>query len=480
MSETFILLVGVAAVVVLGLGRLVRSKVVRHLAGAFAFLAAAAFAQWAVLAARIGGRWEVWSDVLILLALGYLLARVLLLVVFEWLLAQRMSVTVPRLARDVAALALYLVVVASVLRYALNMNIGGLLAGTAVITVVLGFALQETLGALLAGLALAWERRFEAGTWVEVDGIVGEVEELGWRSLVLRTRLGERVLIPNSLVARARARLYGEGAQPAAVAVTVGVAYAASPHTVKDVLAQVTADLPHVLANPTPQVLVREFADSSIVYECRLWTREPWKSAEIKDVFYTRVHAALARGGMEIPFPQRSLHVVRGRKPADPARMSRDALAACGLFAGLPEDALALLASTAHWQAFAPGEPVVREGDASRALYVVALGEAVVVHGRHEVARVGPGEVFGEMAFLSGAPRAATVRAASALAVVEVDSHALGALLVEHRELAEELAHRMAKRQQELAARDAVIEEVAAPRGLAAVLRDRLLRLIGG
>jgi small-conductance mechanosensitive channel len=480
MSESFILLVGVAALVVLGLGRLVRSQVLRQLAGAIALFGLAALAQWAVMASGVGGRWEVWSHVVILLALGYLLARLLLLVVFEWLLAQRMGVVVPRLARDVAALLLYVLVVASVLRYALNMNVGGLLAGTAVITVVLGFALQETLGALLAGLALAWERRFEAGTWVEVDGVVGEVEELGWRSLVLRTRLGERVLIPNSQVAKARARLYGDGAQPVAVPVRLGVAYGAPPHDVKVVLARAAADLPLVLADPAPQVLVREFAESAVTYECRLWTHEPWKAADVADAFYTRAHAALARAGMEIPFPQRSVRMVAPPDAGDAGRANREALAGCALFSGLPEDALALLAATSAWQSFAPGEPVVREGEASRALYVVAGGEAVVVHGGREVARMGAGEVFGEMAFLSGAPRAATVRAAGALAVVEVDSRALAALLAERRELAEELANRMARRQQDLAARDAAVEEAVAPKGLAALLRERLLRLIGG
>jgi len=96
------------------------------------------------------------------------------------------------------------------------------------------------------------------------------VEELGWRSLVLRTRLGERVLIPNSVVARARARLLGDGEQVVAVPVRLGVAYGVPPHAVKEVLRRVAADLPMVLADPPPQVLVREFADSAVVYECRL------------------------------------------------------------------------------------------------------------------------------------------------------------------------------------------------------------------
>src|SRR3972149_7444249 len=148
MSATFSLLVGGAALAVLGFGRLVRSQVLRHLAGALAFLGVAALAQWLVLTTKVGGRWELWSGVAVLLALGYLLAKLALLVVFEWLLAQRMRVVVPRLARDVVALLLDVRGGATGARLRLNMNVGGPLAGAAVVTVVLGFALQETLGAL--------------------------------------------------------------------------------------------------------------------------------------------------------------------------------------------------------------------------------------------------------------------------------------------------------------------------------------------
>jgi small-conductance mechanosensitive channel/CRP-like cAMP-binding protein len=480
MGETFYLLVSVLCFLLLGFGRLVRLQVLRRLIGALVFLGAASLGQWVVVATRVGGRWEEWADVVLLLAFGYMAARLSLLAFFEWLLGKHMGVVVPRLARDVAALLLYVLTAAVVLRYALGLNVGGLLTGTAVLTVVVGFALQETLGTLFAGLALAWEQRFEAGNWVEVDGITGEVEELGWRSLVLRTRLGERVLIPNSTVARARARLLGDGEQAVAVPVHLGVAYGVPPHVVKGVLARVAADVPQVLTNPSPQVLVREMADSAVVYECRLWTHRSWLAADLVDAFYTRAHAALGRAGMEIPFPQRTVHLVKERPGEDPVRMSRQALARCVLFAGLPEDALERLASTAHWQVYAPGEAVVREGEASRALYVVAQGEAAVVHAAQEVARVGEGEVFGEMAFLSGAPRTATVRAAGELGLVEVDSEALRALLVEHADLTEELANRMAARQQELAARDALAGEEAGHRGLASFLRERLLRLLTG
>ena len=196
------------------------------------------------------------------------------------------------------------------------------------------------------------------------------------------------------------------------------------------------------------------------------------------DEFLTRAHAALARAGMEIPLPQRSVRMVEAKPGADRVAMGLEALERCDLFGGLPESALKLLAGTARWQEFAPGEAVVREGDASRALFVVARGEAVVERGGKDIARVGEGEVFGEMAFLSGESRTATVRAGSALAVVEVDSQALGALLFHQNELAAELADRMAARQHEFAAHEARAGEATERKGLTSYLLERLQRLV--
>ena len=480
MGDTVILLVGGAALATLVVGRILHSHVVPRVAGGLAFLAATAAAQWVVQASHAGATWVEWADASVLLAIGYLAMRLALLLVFEWLLIRRFELKVPRLALDLIGIVLYLLIAAAILRAALGLEVSTLLSSAALLTVVVGFALQETLGTLLSGLALTWEQKLATGSWVEIDGVVGEVQALGWRSLVLRTTLGERVMFSNSQVARARVRLLGEGEHVVAVAVRLGVAYDAPPHAVKQVLGRVASDLPLVLAHPAPRVLVQEFADSAVVYQCQLWTREPWRAVDITDGFLTCAHAALARAGMEIPFPQRSIRMVAEKVGADRVAMSLEALERCDLFAGLPESAVKLLAGTARWQEFAPGEAVVGEGEASRAMFVIARGDAVVERGGKEIARVAEGDVFGEMAFLSGAPRAATVRADSALSVVEIDSHALGALLFHQSELAEELANRMAARQQEIAAREALAGETVERRSLTGFLLERLQRLVVG
>ena len=478
-SWLFPLVVAGLPILLLAIGGLLRLQSIRRIKGGLALLALAGIAHWVVELAG-SERWQLYADVAILLALGYLVIRVLSLITFEWLLAQRMGVTVPVLARDLVTLVLVLLMAAVVLRAVLGIEVGALLATSAVVTVVVGLALQETLGTLLSGLSLAWEKRLATGDWVEVDGIVGEVREMGSRSLLLRTHLGEQVAVPNSQVARARLRLLGDGGEAAAFATDIGVAYDVAPHHVKHVLLGVLEDLPLTVAEPVPQVLVKSFADSAVVYECRVWTRWPWLDGEIRDELLTRAWAALARHGIEIPFPQRTLRFAQPSASGGALQRSRLALSRCELFSGLEGQALELLAAASRPLTFAPGEAVVHEGEASSALYVVARGEAVVLKGRDEIARVHVGDVFGEIAFLSEAPRSATVRAVGGLEVVEVGSEALRALLSEYAGLAEELANRMVSRQREMAAREEVASAAESRPGLARFLLERLQRLVSG
>lgn len=476
---TWLLLAGVALTIA-AFGRLRPLRLLRRLTGALLILAVACLVRFAVVLAGDPEPWAVRADVLPVLALGYLAARGALVALFEWLLAGRLRLETPRLARDVVALILYLVVAAGILHAMLGIQVGALLTTSAVLTVVIGLALQETLGTLLAGLALSWEHRLDGGEWVEVGGRVGQVEELGWRSLVLRTVLGERILIPNSEVARSRLRLLGQGREPVGVAVRLGVAYAHAPERVTAVLESVCRDLPLAVADPPSVVLTAEFADSAIIYECRCWTRQPWREAALRSQLLTRAWSALARSGMEIPFPQRTVHLAPRKRPEAGDSLLREALAACDLFHGLPEDALESLSGGSRLLRFAPSETVIREGDASHSLFVLAAGRAVVSRRGTEVGRLDPGQVFGEMAFLTGSPRSATVRAEGVLKVVEVDSAALADLLRQSPELADDLARRVSQRQDAAQALDRP-QGTDAPQeeSLVGWLKRRLLRLIG-
>jgi small-conductance mechanosensitive channel/CRP-like cAMP-binding protein len=419
------------------------------------------------------------AEVVLVLALGFLVARGCLLVIFDWVLVRRMGISPPRLVREVVALVVYLVLGAILLR-SLGVEVTGLIATSAVLTVVVGLALQQTLGNLLAGLALAWEQQLTIGTWIEIDGRVGVIEQTGWRSLLIRTRLDEKLLVPNSEVGGVTIKILGSGAWPAAVAVRFGVAYGVAPDAVKELITAVVTDIPGVLANPAPRVLTVEYADSAVVYECRMWTLSPWRREDLNDQLLTRAHQALARAGMEIPFPQRTLHLAPQPPSSDTETRRLDAISGSALFGGLPREALAAMAGCSRILRFAPGEAVVRVGDRSTALYLIATGEAAIEINGRVAAQVEAGEVFGEVAFLTGDRRTATVRAVNAaIEVVELDESSLRSLLEHHPELADQLAEKMAARQRfDETLRDAS-GAVVSPAGMVAQLKRQLLRFVG-
>jgi hypothetical protein len=235
-----------------------------------------------------------------------------------------------------------------------------------------------------------------------------------------------------------------------------------------------------VLADPPPRILTLEYADSAIVYECRIWTHTPWRRDDHRDQLLTRAHQALSRAGMEIPFPQRTLHRAPRRSETDTPERRLKVLAESQLFGHVPTDALSAMAQCSRIRRFAPGEAVVRGGDPSTAMHLIASGQAVVEHDRREIARIGPGDFFGEMAFLTGGRRTATVRAAeSAIEVVELDDSSLRSLLEDRPELAHEIAEKMAARQLH---GDSLRDEsgaVVSPAGMVAQLKRHLLRFVG-
>jgi CRP-like cAMP-binding protein len=287
-------------------------------------------------------------------------------------------------------------------------------------------------------------------------------------------------LIPNSDVAAARLTILGSGERPVAVPVRLGVAYRVPPDAAKEILRRVASDIPGIVSDPAPRILTVEFADSAVVYECRLWSHTAWRREDVTDTFLTRAHAALTRAGMEIPFPQRTLHRSPPPEIRDTVERRRSVLAGSELFGELEAEALDMLAEESCLRRFAPGESIVRAGEESTALYLVASGSATVDQEGRRIGRLAPGDFFGETAFLAGVPRTATVRADEVpVEAIEIDDACLRPILEDHDELADDLAEKMATRRLEA---DELRDETGAlisPAGLVTQFRRHLLRIIG-
>src|SRR5437773_1283388 len=125
-------------------------------------------------------------------------------------------------------------------------------ATTAVGAVVIGFALQDTLGNLFAGLAIQIEKPFRVGHWVRVGDIDGMVSQVTWRATKVRTKDGNFVIVPNSVVARDAIMNYSEPSPETRIQVEVGVSYDVPPNDVKAVIRAAIKEEPFLSSSRQP------------------------------------------------------------------------------------------------------------------------------------------------------------------------------------------------------------------------------------
>src|SRR5688500_4881437 len=121
---------------------------------------------------------------------------------------------------------------------------------SAVGAVVIGFALQDTLGNLFAGLAIQVEKPFGVGDWIHVSGQEGRVQEVTWRATKIRTKDGNFVIIPNSLISKDKIINYSQPSKLLRLEFPISLDNEALPNRVKDLAMKTMLELPEVMREP--------------------------------------------------------------------------------------------------------------------------------------------------------------------------------------------------------------------------------------
>lgn len=375
------------------------------------------------------------------------------------------QVTPPRILEDVVVVLGYIAWLIVRLRLA-GANPGELVTASAVVTAVIAFSMQDTLGNILGGIALQLDDSLEIGQWIKVDDTTGIVVQIGWRSTTLRTRNGELVVLPNSILMKNRFLILGR-VQPGPEQWRRWVWFdcpndvppARVVRAVRDSLRR--ASIGHVSAEPAPDCVLMGFANGVCQYAARYWLTDLWKDDPTDSEVRQHVHAALRREGIPLALPQYRLRTVAEDEYFAGNKYRRDhdqrvaAINAVDLFAALTDEERSLLADRLVYAPYAAGDVITRQGDTAHWLYLVTGGEADVwvQNGdgtRTRVATLTPGRFFGEMALLTGAPRRATVTARTDIECYRLDKAAFADLMQARPAMAEDFTHILAERQHEL------------------------------
>lgn len=404
--------------------------------------------------------------VVIIFTIIYLTIKLLDVLLVDIIVARRRKFLPPTILRDLVGAVIYLTALLILFKVVLGFDLTPFLATSAVLSVVAGFALQETLANFIAGIVLTVERPFQVGDWVKVGEKVGRVQEMSWRAIRFQIfKEDDYLIIPNGEIAKHEIINFCQPSLRHGQETTVGVSYPTPPNTVKRVILDVFKDIPGISEERPPEVKLKQFGDSAIIYLVRWWIEDYDHHDFIADQVHTGIWYAFRREGIQIPFPIRTTYQTqRMITPEDDARTLREEqarllaiLRKVDLLASLPPETQEQLAAAVRTRPYEAGKVVIREGEEGDSFFIIARGKAdVTVGGPTGVGRsvrtLGPGDYFGEMSLLTGAPRTATVRALEDMELLVVDKAAFREILVANPGVAERLSETISRRQLELQA----------------------------
>ena len=368
---------------------------------------------------------------------------------------------IPRIVEDLVTAGAYVVLALIHLR-GFGLDLGGILATSAVVTAVLAFAMQDTLGNVLGGLALQLDNSIRVGDWIKVDDVVGRVADIRWRFTSVETRNWETVVIPNSVLMKGKFQVLGKreggplqwrrwiyfhvdaGVPPARV-------IAAAEAAIRE------AEIADVAQTPQPACVLLGFEEGNLRFALRYFLTNLADDDPTDSRVRVHLFTAFQRIGIRIAEPQQTVHLVEEDEAHAEAVRKRDmqrrlvAVRGVDLFSSLSEEERSAVVERLQYAPFARGDVITRQGKTSHWLYIIASGEAEIVHERPDGSRLRVGVVkaggfFGEMGLLTGEPRTATVIATADVECYRLDKASFQGLLTTRPQLAEDISRIVAER----------------------------------
>jgi len=172
----------------------------------------------------------------------------------------------------------------------------------------IGFGLQTVISNFVSGLILVFERPIHVGDTVEVNNLLGTVHRIGVRSSSIITFDGAEVVVPNNNLIANDLINWTLSDSIKRVEILIGTTYGSDPNQILKILMEAAMSSKDTLKNPSPQALFSEFGDSSLNFKLRFWVHYE-VGLQAKSDVSIEVYNKFDEHGIEIPFPQRDLHI---------------------------------------------------------------------------------------------------------------------------------------------------------------------------
>jgi small-conductance mechanosensitive channel len=192
----------------------------------------------------------------------------------------------------------------------LGVDLSGFTIIASALGVGVGFGLQNITNNFVSGIIILFERPIKIGDRIEVGDVTGDVVKISMRSTTILTNDNITIIVPNSDFISSTVINWSHTDRNVRFNIPVGVSYKSDPESVKNILMEVAENNEGVLKNPAPDVLLNDYGDSSINFTLRVWTSTYiTQPSVLKSQLYYSTFKKFKEHSIEIPFPQRDIHV---------------------------------------------------------------------------------------------------------------------------------------------------------------------------
>ncbi len=191
----------------------------------------------------------------------------------------------------------------------LNINLTAIAVVAGALGVGIGFGLQNVVANFVCGLVLLVERPIRVNDRISMEGAEGNVRAINFRSTTIQTNDNISLIVPNSEFINSKVINWSLGDPTVRIHVPVGVAYGSDMKLVTRTLLEVAVSDEGVLKHPEPEVRFLEFGNSSLNMDLLVWTDNPALHLQLRSRLNYGIDAAFHANGIEIPFPQRDVHI---------------------------------------------------------------------------------------------------------------------------------------------------------------------------
>ncbi|MGE0083448.1 MAG: ABC transporter substrate-binding protein [Desulfococcaceae bacterium] len=353
---------------------------------------------------------------------------------------------VPHVVKNALSIIIYVLAVFGIVAFVFNHPLTSLLASTGVAAMILGLALQVNISNIFSGIAINVERPFRVGDWVKINEFKeGKVIDINWRTTRIKTRDDTILCISNSHASESVIENFSYPDDRFYQYFTVHIDPVHPPERVKKILLDAALSTEGVERDPLPSTrflgltagMTGQSKSWAANYLVSVYVRDYGKKFAYNEAIWANIWTHLRQAGIRHVIDRQETHmVVEGVKRKKPVPDKALALLEeIWLFDPFPDDAKHWLSKRMKRHHFFPGESIVRQGDSGSSLFVIEEG-VVAVRVKFdnqakavEVARMGAGNVFGEMGLLTGESRTATIISVTETWLYEVTKEDIAPLI---------------------------------------------------